>query len=230
VRFTDIVKQSKFAKSTAHRILSLLVEERLIHYDDQAGAYRMGLKVVDWASRSLNNFDLPQAASAEMEQLLTKTEQHVSLSILEGTEVVYVRSIDGHKSMPVMPTIGSRRSAHCTAAGKAIVAYLNETSQNTLLDDLSYSAITEFTISNRKDFETELETVKARGFAFSDREETVQIYSIAAPVLDHQGRVAGALSIWGPTYRVDLADLLLWAPTLTQACGRISKKLGFINS
>ncbi|MCP4935287.1 MAG: IclR family transcriptional regulator [bacterium] len=228
VRFSDIVVKADFAKSTAHRILHLLAAEHLIHYDDQAGAYRMGLKVVDWASRSLNNFDLPQAASAEMEQLLTKTEQHVCLSVLEGVEVGYVRSIDGYKSMPVMPTIGCRRPAHCTAAGKVIAAFLNETSQSTLLGDLNFPAITEFTIDNCKAFEAELKKAKAQGFAVSDREEALQIYSIAAPVLDHQGRVAGALSIWGPTYRVDLANLLLWAPTLTQACLRISKKLGFI--
>jgi DNA-binding IclR family transcriptional regulator len=115
--------------------------------------------------------------------------------------------------MSAIPTrVGSRQPAHCTAAGKAILAYCDEDA----VVDLQ-ARKTRYSISSSSQLAVELAKVRARGIAFEREESLLGFGCVAAPIGSPNEAVA-AVSVCGPTSRM-MFDQRLTAPVRMIAMG-----------
>ena len=224
--FAEIVERSGLVKSSAHRIMAILATEGLAEHDEERRLYRLGPKLMAWAMAAWRGLDLQEVASAELERLRASTRHNVELAILDGERVLYLRTF---ASYPVRyaAKAGDHAPLHCTAIGKALTAFLPPVRRRALLSKTRYEKFTEHSIQDRKAFEKDLATIRARGYATCDREEFLQVCGIAAPILDFERSLQGAFCVWALTSKADMNRMKGFVPQVLETSDRISARLGY---
>ncbi len=124
--------------------------------------------------------------------------------------------------------VGHRSPVHCTALGKAFLAFQPREKQDELIDDIQFTAYTDQTISNKDIFKAVLDRARALGYARNDEEYVVGMSSIAAPIFDDTGQMVAAVNLSGllTAHLIDGNDARLIQAVID--CARqISLALGF---
>jgi DNA-binding IclR family transcriptional regulator len=116
---------------------------------------------------------------------------------------------------------------HCTGVGKAILAYLPSTITEDILKRKGLPFHTQYTITDREKFLSELEEVKQRGYALDLQENEVGITCIAVPIFDHAGNAVAALSVSAPTIRMTDERIEELKPHVLKTGSNISYRLGY---
>ena len=226
MRFSEIVKATGIPKGTVHRLLSALVEHRLLRYDAESQTYKLGLRLFELANMVWEDFDLRSAADPEMVRLRDLTGETIRLVILDGTEVVYIDQKGSKEELSVRYAVGARVPVHCSAAGKAMLSYLEPDKRALALDQLSFSPLTPRTIMDISEFKAQLDLTEVRGYAIDNEEQITGLRSVSAPILNRWGRPMAAVTITGPTHRLSIDKLHSYGRDLIEACRRIAGNAG----
>lgn len=225
--YTDIRESTGLPKSTSYRLISILTNERLIHFDPESRAYRIGYRLLELAAQGLNGFDLRQIAAPGLRTLGKTTQESVLLAVRDGHEIVYIDRVESTRSLRFSTAVGNRAPLHCTGLGKAIMAFLGEEVRLELSRLIDFHPFTENTITTFDALERELALIRARGFAIDDMEHQPDIRCVAVPIFSRQGEVVAALSISAPSSRADRKHLESWAPLVRDAAAQISREMGW---
>ena len=192
------------SSSSVHRLLSTLADEGVLDQDSESGRYRLGLSVFDMAAAMPKQRTLHEAVLVSMTELRSRTGETVQVGVLDGREVVYVERLDSPNTLRVFTQLGRRASAHRTSSGKAIIAFLPRGQRDRLLKGWSLDRATEFTITDPTILRDELLAIRRRGYAENRQESELGVVSVAAPIRDSTGHAVAALSLAGPSERMDL--------------------------
>ena len=114
----ELSRRVGIGKSTVHRTVTALVQERLLERGATPGRYRLGLALYELGTRVNENVDLHQAALPVLTTLRHNTGEMVHVAVLDGLEVVYVERLESHHLLPIFRTVGHRLPAHWTSSGK----------------------------------------------------------------------------------------------------------------
>jgi DNA-binding IclR family transcriptional regulator len=194
----ELTRRTGLAKSSAHRLATDLVALRLLDRDE--AGYRLGGQLFELGMRASVERGLLEVATPFLEDVYERTHETVHLGVLEGTEVVYVAKIGGHRQASTPSRIGGRMPLHCTALGKAFLAW----SPRTLLDEVVDGGLgrrTPRTITGAGILRRQLEQIVEQGVAYEREESAPGIVCVAAPVLDAADRPVAAVSATGPAGR-----------------------------
>jgi IclR family KDG regulon transcriptional repressor len=101
-------------------------------------------------------------------------------------------------------TVGKRDPSHCTALGKVLLAYKNEEELLPIIYGNALEKLTPNTISNPDQLRTELGKVRHEGYALDNEEYEIGLMCVAAPVLDQNLNVLGAVGVAGPVSRIKI--------------------------
>ncbi|ANI38865.1 IclR family transcriptional regulator [Mycolicibacterium vaccae] len=229
----QIVRRTGLPRSSAHRMLERLVQLRWLRRNGRD--YELGMRLVELGSLAVHQDRLHKAAIPMLHELHAATGLVVHLAVLDGADVVYMEKV-GNRMTAALPTrVGGRRPAHCSAVGKAILAYAGDRDQDVHEADL-LPRLTKYSISTHAQLRTELAKVRSHGIAF-DREESVPGFGCVAAPIGDPGQAAAAVSVCGPMSHmkfdqrlvapVRMAAMRIWraveggptrvAPTLQQA-------------
>lgn len=189
------------AESTAHRHLSTLWDRGyLVKEGDQYDISPRFLKFGEYASRRKENYVIAQEVVDEVAQE-TKEQAHFFVQEQEWAIQIYTQG--GEYAVNSGPGRGHRLPLHTTASGKAILAHQPEKRVEEMIQGRELSRVTDSTITDPDALKAELDTIKERGYS-KTREEHVQgINAIGVPIRDPKGGVLGAISVSGPTKRLD---------------------------
>ncbi|WP_417210413.1 IclR family transcriptional regulator [Antarctobacter sp.] len=223
--FTEIVETTSFTKSSAHRIIAILLGEEMLSYEERTRSYTLGPRVLNWARAAWQKTDLQQISDAELAELRDRTGLNVAVSIPNGDAVMFIRTLDT-KSVRYAAKVGELSPLHCTAAGKLFLAYDGNEGKGTLPAGYELEKYTETTITDPDRLADELSRIRSQGYATCDREEFLQVSGIAAPVLDYQSKIIAALSLWAPTNVASIESLLPHVPVLKETAALISARFG----
>ncbi|MEX2541651.1 MAG: IclR family transcriptional regulator [Trueperaceae bacterium] len=223
LRFTDLVDRTGLPKATLHRILSTLLEERLLHFDGTSKSYRLGIRLITWAHNTWHGLDIRHIAAEELKHLGELTNETIHLAILDGERTVYVDKHESSQQVRMYSAVGKTGPVHCTGVGKVIAAFLEPTEREALVGQLSFDRYTASTITDPRLFMTELDSIRESGYGRDEREHEDEIRCIAAPVLDHQGRSVASISISAPAYRISDDKIEQWLPQLLESVRKVSE-------
>lgn len=223
---TDLSRMLGLNKSTVHRILQVLVKRGYVTKDPQTRKYSLGYKILEISGALLNRIQLRNVAGAQMVKLANDTMQTVRLGILDQGEILYVDHAEGKDPIRLHIQVGSRGPVHCTAAGKAMLAFMDKEDVDLILAQHPLRAFTPNTITDPTDFKAELERTKKRGYAFSNEEFSPDVRAIAAPIFDFRGKVVGAVSLIAVSLRMQQKKSTGFARRVKEAAYDISKKMG----
>jgi DNA-binding IclR family transcriptional regulator len=211
----QIVRRTGLPRSSAHRMLERLVQLRWLRRHGRD--YELGMKLVELGSLAVHQDRLHRAAQPFLHELHRATGLVVHLAVLDGADVVYLEKIAGGFGAAVPTRVGGRQPAHCTAVGKALLAFMDPNRLDDFDIDLS-SRKTRYSISTRRQLAEELTATRARGFAYERAESLAGFGCVAAPIGDigDSGVPIAAVSVCGPLDRMAF-DHRLAGPVRTTA-------------
>lgn len=199
----QIVRRTGLPRSSAHRMLERLVKLRWLRRSGRD--YELGMRLVELGSLAVYQDRLVRAATPLLGELHRATGLVVHLAVLDRADVVYLEKIGDRMSNAIPTRVGGRQPAHCTAMGKAILAYGDEKA------DIDLRArLTKYSISTTSQLAAELAKVRARGIAFEREESLLGFGCVAAPI-GSPGEAVAAVSVCGPMNRMRF-DQRLAAP------------------
>ncbi|MEU6408793.1 IclR family transcriptional regulator [Microbispora sp. NPDC046933] len=214
----DVARCTHLPRSTAHRILDQLV--RLSWLDHTSFGYSLGKRALGLGGRDGSHGEIREAAAPLLHNLQIRTGMVVHLAVLDGAEVFYLDKVGGRFALSVPSRVGGRAPAHCTALGKAILAWLEPEQVEALIDG-HISRLTNRTIGDIGTLHQELNRIRQRrGLAFERGECFPDISCVAAAVRGHEGPVA-SISLVGDA-RMPLEKV---APLVVDAARQVSLAL-----
>jgi len=107
------------------------------------------------------------------------------------------------------------------------LAFLPSDKREHILVKIELSKLTENTITDKCKLIEELNKIEQEGFALDREENEKYVRCIAAPIRNYQGRVIAAVSISGPSYRINKGKQSKLIDELIYSCDKISARLGF---
>ncbi|MGL4635356.1 MAG: SMP-30/gluconolactonase/LRE family protein [Beijerinckiaceae bacterium] len=225
-RFKDLQIATGLPKGTLARLLSTLVAFRLVRHEASDSTYRLGNRLFELAHRVWETFDLRGASAPQIERIALETRETVAIATVDDDQVVYIDQRNHGGPFAFHIEVGRRAPIHCTAPGKALLAFLPPHDQRAILSRLSLEPHTPATIGDREQLAAELALTRARGYALSHGEHVDGVSSVAAPVFDHTGKVIAAIAILGPTSRLPSDRLHVLGRDLMEAVRLISGNVG----
>jgi len=195
----DLARAVGLNKSTTHRYVATLAKLGYVQQDPQTKRYSLGPRVVDLGFAAINSMEITRVAASYLQALSDETGYTVSMSVLDGPDIVYVdRRRSGRASSFAMGLhlhVGSRLPAYCTSMGKVLLAFCEPAELRTLLDRTDLARRGPKTITAREQLMAALARVRHSGIAVNDEELAAGLRSVAAPVRDRTGRVVAAVNI-----------------------------------
>ncbi|MFC7492996.1 MULTISPECIES: IclR family transcriptional regulator [unclassified Nocardioides] len=198
VSLAELGRRTGLAKATLHRTLGDLVAVRLV--DRTPSGYRLSSQMFELGMRASVERGLLEVATPFLEDLYERTHEIVHLGVLEGTEVVYVGKIAGHRQASSPSRVGGRMPLHCTAIGKVLLAH-GDADLFVRVVGAGLPRRTPRTIVAPGLLRRQLSLVRSAGVAYEYEESATGIACVAAPVLDRDDRVVAAISVTGPVHR-----------------------------
>jgi DNA-binding IclR family transcriptional regulator len=208
--------------STAHRILNVLVEYRMVDRIEP-GMYRLGIRLLELGNLVKTRINLRDEALPFMRELHQELHETVNLSLRQGDEMVYVERIHSDRSaMRVVHLIGARAPLHITAAGKIFLLQDGPESMQEYAARTGLPVFTRNTIRDPVTLARELDRVRRLGYAFDQEEAEKGVSCIGAGIYDDEGRLVAGLSVSAPANRLDKS----WGPRVKEVAGFISRAIG----
>jgi len=218
-----IAQASRLHPSTAHRILTSLVHDRMVERIDQ-GNYRLGIRLIELGNLVKGRISVREHALPFMRELHAATGEAVNLSVRRDDEIVYVeRTSSGRALMRVVNIVGARAPLHITAVGKLFLLEdgaegLRAYAQRTRLPQFTRNTLTSLTA-----LEKELERIRRNGFAVDNEEAELGVRCIGAGVRDDTGALVAGLSVSAPAERMKSA----WSGLVRETAEKISRAIGY---
>ncbi len=223
VNLKQLATETELHPSTAHRILSVMVDNRLVDRIEP-GTYRLGIRLLELGSLVKSRISVRQEALPHMQVLHQALGETINLSVRRDDEVVYVERTAGSSSMMrVVQIIGARAPLHITAVGKVFLA---EDGPEQWLDYARRTGLpryTENTLTDAEQLSKELDRVRRNGYAFDNEEAEKGVSCIGAGIYNDENRLVAGLSVSAPSDRLDRA----WAAQVQQTAHNISRAIGY---
>ncbi|MFB6086356.1 MAG: IclR family transcriptional regulator [Halodesulfurarchaeum sp.] len=215
-----LAEELGMAISTTHKHLQTLRENGLVIKRD--GRYRLGLKLYHLGTRAKRRDTEFMLAREKTYEIADRTSEVVNFSVLENG-----RAITLFDSLDTGTLEGFQRGQyfylHSTAAGKAMLAEMDEKRVEEIIDQWGLPQRTEFTITDRETLEEELALVRKRGYAINEQEAWENLKAVAVPVHGSDGDVLGAMDISGSPRRISYERSI--ARTLSRGVEQLERAL-----
>jgi len=198
---TELARAAGLSKSTAFRLLASLEEAGYVTH--AGGDYCLNLRLFELGSQVAvcRPDGLRAVAAPFLADLFRETAHAAHLAVLDGTDVLYIEKVHGSGTPQVPTSVGSRMPASCTALGKAMLSAGHEATVSRLIAD-GLPRRTRHSAAAPGLLVAELRRARAAGVAFDREESMLGLTCVAAPVC-HAGRAIAAISLSGPTRRLD---------------------------
>ena len=223
---SDISRITEINKNAVSRVLKTLLENGWIYQDGLK--YQLTLKPFCLTAKTLQRFDLYQAAQSVVRELWEKTGSSCYLGILKENKVLYILHYDSVHDLKIAGQLGGMYALHCSAPGKILLAYASEAYRNMYCDTMLVRN-TENTITDKNKMLEHLCMVREKGYATDVEEYGRGIVCVAAPVFDRDGKAAAAVGISTSTvYRNEEQIISIEGEAVRSAAREISERLGFV--
>jgi len=214
----EVTVKTNLPRSTTHRILEQLVRLRWLQHG--ASGYGLGPRALGLGGREVGHGALRTAAFPLLHALAMHTDMVVHLAVLDGDDIYYLDKFGGQAATEVPSRVGGRAPAHCTAAGKAMLAWLAPEQVDSQYDGM-LNRRTARSIGDLGVLHHELSRIRTRnGLAFERGECFPHLACVGAAVRGPDTPI-GAVSIVGDIQ----ANLERLAPLVINTAQAITEQL-----
>ena len=224
---TQLAGELCLNKTTVYRLLNAMRKFDLIEKNPATEKYRLGLRLHELGCRALESRSLRGEAHEFLVELSRRSNESVSLAVPGAGGIICLDRVDCLDSIITARTpIGGRFHPHCTAAGKAILAWLPDAEIHAIIKRNGMPRFTSATLSKMTDLLNDLDLTRRQGFASDHGELERGLSGIAAPIFMRGSDLVAALGIAGPSGRFQLEELAQKIALVKDFAARISRALG----
>jgi DNA-binding IclR family transcriptional regulator len=225
---TELSKRLSLHKNNVFRLLATLESKGYIEQNKATENYRLGVKSLELGQTFIKQLGLVRQAKPFMKEIVEKCNEMAYIGVIRQDSVVYLDLEEANQTVKVASRVGWRLPIHCTAIGKAQIAFASEEELAKLgiLDNME--RFTPNTIIEKGEFIKHLKEVVKQGYALDNEEYNLGVRCVGVPLRDYTGRVVGGISVSGPSFRIN--DEMLKKeiiPLVKEAGEKVSKRLGF---
>lgn len=203
VRLTDACAYLGVAHSTAHRLLAMLMQHGFVRQDARTRAYLPGPTLIEVGLAVVQRMDVRKQARPMLEELAGRVQETVHLVKLEGNQARFIDAVEGPRTLRVAPRTGTMLPAHCTSAGKVLLAELSVQELRRLYPQgLPLETRTEHSLTSFSELMKVLEGVREAGYASNDEESEEGVGSVAYAIRSATGEAIGSVAAAIPTSRL----------------------------
>jgi DNA-binding IclR family transcriptional regulator len=222
----DVSRQLGMPKSTTHNLLQTLESLDFLRQDPADRRYRLGPRLYELGLQYSHSTHLISSAAPHLQSLGAETKETVKLGVLSGDEVLIVAAVESPYQLHTRGDLGTRAPLHCTGLGKAILATLGAEEVTAITGRRGLARYTAHSITSVKALQRELDRVRTCGFATDLEENEEGVVCAAAAIEVRLHREVAAVSVSGPSSRVDAARLKQSSNLVVQTARAIEKALG----
>ena len=223
----ELTKLTGLSKPTVFRILSTLQSQRFVLLDKNDGRYRLGSIFLSLASSVLGSLNLGTITRPHLIELRNNAQATVLLGALLEDHLVYLDKTEGRGPVRLADDIGWRRDpSNYGMLGMTLMAYLEPSEAQRLLNEFPLAAYTQKTMTDRVLFLQRLDEIRRLGYALEFEEAIDGVWGVAAPVWNSACEVVAAVGAALPI-SVRSEERIAETINLVTACaGAISSDLG----
>lgn len=216
---SQIAERLDLPLSATHRLLQVLVDKGYAGQGPGSTQYQATKRIAVLGLRQLADDEVIHLCQPYLDDLAGETGELIRLAVRDGASMIWVAKAQGSTaSLRHDPINGREVPLHTTAMGKAWLASMPEEDAVALVTEKGYAAelMGPNAIVSEPALRVALADIRKKGFATAIQESELGLCAVAM-LVRHQGpdrRVVGAVSIAGPSYRVDETALLGFVPAL----------------
>jgi DNA-binding IclR family transcriptional regulator len=192
---TELAQRSGLPKSTAHRLLTVLMAQGFVQRTGDR--YRLSEHLFELGSfvPLCRPNGLRHRATPFLAELFAQTRQTIHLAVLRQSDVLYIDKLFGHDAAPCGTAVGARKPAYATALGKAMLAHApGEAVERAMAGP--FTRFTPTTITGPAELQRALDRVRDTGWATDHEEYRRGVTCLAAAIRDPRtGTAIAGLSI-----------------------------------
>ncbi|WP_313893419.1 IclR family transcriptional regulator C-terminal domain-containing protein [Psychrobacillus sp.] len=226
---SQVSKITGLSRPTARRMLLTL--EHLGFAESSNGMFTLTARTLSLGYAYLSSNNKWSIAHSFMRDFVNKTGESCSISILDGTDIIYVARVSTKRIMSINIDVGSRLPAYATSMGHVLLAYLPKAELEKYLDTIKFEKFTEKTIVDKKGLLTTLQKVREQNWGGVDQQLEEGLSSIAVPLYDATGKVFAAFNCSVHAGRVSREILNNeFLPLLQDNAEKISQAMAITNN
>ncbi len=192
---TELDERLDLSKSSIHNHVTTL--ERLGFVVRDGWTYYPSLRFLQVGASARNRYELYDIGRGPVHQLASASGLAASLVACErGQGVCLYTAADGVDERPLVD-VGATQPLHCTAPGKAMLAHVDESAAEEMLERADLEARTENTLTTPEGVREERRAIQTQGLAFDREEWREGVRGVAAAIGDTDGSLLGALAVVG---------------------------------
>jgi len=222
----ELARRLGLSPTIVQRLVSSLAVRGYIEKNLETARYRLGHRSMILGASGERGVDYAATARRELDRLAHEHHLNGFVAVLRGGRAIYLLAVQAESPVAIRVSLGSEMPLHSTAAGKVLLASLNDADARKLLGHRKLAAITPHTITDPTALVASLVKVRRQGFATVVEENIPGVLSVGAPITDRGGNVVAALSVAFPKYLESGLTLQGSIPLVTAAALRISRALG----
>lgn len=206
--------ESGLAPSTAHRLLTTLQTERFVRFESDTSLWRIGVGAFSVGSAYLRYRDVVALSRPHLRRLMNATGETASIYVTDEGAAICMAQVESREMMRAITRIGGRVPMDQSGAGRAILATLttlglgNRNAANTQFDRAT------------------TEEIARLGYAIDDELRGDGVRCVGAAILDEGGYPVAALSVSGPSLRIDLPTLARYGILVREAAEAVTMEMG----
>jgi DNA-binding IclR family transcriptional regulator len=224
---TELSKRLKLHKNNIFRLLATLESRGYIEQNKATENYRLGVRSLRLGQAYVGRMGLLRQARPIMESLVKQCRESAYVAVSRRGAMVPLDSVDADQPVRLVSQIGESLPLHCTAVGKAHLAFEADAELRGRLPE-GLKRLTAQTVTDRPTLTQQLRAIIEAGYAVDRGEFIDDVSSIAVPIRDYTGHMVGALAVSGPSYRMPAERIEKeMAPAMLKAGQELSSRLGF---
>lgn len=219
---STIAQQLDLQKSNVHRLLQTLKALGYVQQQSTTSRYFLTLKTWEFGMRVAGRNTIKRVAVPFMRMLHQERQENVHLSVLVGTDVLYLESLSASFPIRAATQAGGRIPAVFPASGRALLAH--SANAREIVSEL-ISTHPQAAVLDLETVMAELREIAQKGYAISVSGWRVNVNSISAPILLNDGTAVAAVGISGPTERMPIELLEQLSANVMNAAAQIGEIL-----
>jgi DNA-binding IclR family transcriptional regulator len=222
----DLARRLGISPAAVHRLLATFRASNIVRQDPGTRGYALGWGVLRFADAVLRRTHIIDGSASVARRLRDLSQETVTIYVPDGSDRICVYELESAQDVRRHVGLGTRVPLAAGCSGRAILAFFTPPEIDAILA-VPVPRFTASTILDPSRLRVLLAETRTTGISMSLEETVLGASSIAAPVFEIGGRVAGSIAISGPSSRFTSDRARQLVSALLEGSAQISSTLGF---
>ena len=225
LRLTEICEATGLLKSTANRIISILVKRGYMKQTKKRGKYYLNRKFISLNIQNQNIRILREIAAPYLLRLSNLVGESTIIAVKSGNNVRVIEAVEKRQILSINVDLEVENPMYATGSGKILLAYMSDEELEQYLNTTEFRKLTANTITDANHLKAFLKMIKKEGVAYDDEESFLGIKNVSVFIRNSGGKVFASLGVLGPSVRFTREVITQILPDIKQCAKEISEAI-----